>query len=119
MVIKDNQTLKEIQQAFSSLFPYLKVEFYRQKHGDFGGSHIKDQLHPDQLVKDIRTIHTEGDITIDPNMSVLVFEQLFEEKFGLNVQVFRKSGNIWIQTSVTDYLTLEMQNRKALQSEAI
>ena len=119
MIIKDSQSLKEIQQAFSTQFPYLKVEFYSKKHGDFGGSHINDQLHPDQFVKDIRTIHTEGDIAIDPNMTVLVFEQLFEDKFGLHVQVFRKSGNIWIQTSVTDYLTLEMQNRKALQSESI
>ena len=119
MIIKDSQSLKEIQQEFSSLFPYLKVEFYSRKHSEFGGSHKRDQLHPDQLVQDIRTIHNEGDIAIDPNMTVLVFEQLFEDKFGLHVQVFRKSGNIWIQTSVTDYLTLEMQNRKALQSESI
>ena len=119
MIINDSQSLKQIQEAFSALFPYLKVEFYSKKHGDFGGSHKKDQLHPDQLVKDIRTIHNEGDIKIDANMTVLVFEQLFEDKFGLHVQVFRKSGKIWLQTSVTDYLTLEMQNRKALQSETI
>ncbi len=119
MVIKDSQSIKEVQSTFHQLFSGLKIEFYKTKHQDFGGSHKRDQLHPDQILKNIRTVHNEGDISIDSNMTVLVFEQLFEDKYGLHVQVFRKAGNIWLQTSVTDYLTLDMQNRKALQSETV
>jgi len=119
MIIKDSLTIKELQSSFNQMFSGLKIEFYKTKHDGYVGSHKKDQLHPDQVIRNIRSVHTKGDITIDPGMSVLVFEQLFEDKFGLNVQVFRKSGDVWLQTSVTDYLTLEIQNRKAFQSATV
>ena len=119
MTINDNSTIREIQAEFSKMFPGLKIEFYRSKHDEFGGSKLSDQLHPDQIIKDIRKVDTEGDITIYPDMTVLVLENLFEEKFGLNAQVFRKSKDIWLQTSVTDHWTLEIQNRKGIHSMQI
>jgi len=109
--------MKEIQAQFSALFPGLKIEFYRKHHDDFQGSKLEDQLHPDQILTDINTENGEGEINIYPDMTVLVLEQLFEERFGLFVQVFRKSKDIWLQTSVTDHWTLELQNRKGLHSE--
>ncbi|MBK6949217.1 MAG: hypothetical protein IPH16_15200 [Haliscomenobacter sp.] len=50
-------------------------------------------------------------------MTVREFEQAFYDTYGLNVQVFRRSGNIWIQTTATDSWTLAEQNRKGSSSE--
>jgi hypothetical protein len=53
---------------------------------------------------------------IEADMPTWQLERLFEQEFGLHVQVFRKSGNIWLMTTVSDSLTLEEQNFKGLES---
>ncbi len=45
-------------------------------------------------------------------MKVRTLENVFYETYGLKVQVFRLSGNIWLQTTSTDEWTLHEQNRK-------
>lgn len=51
-------------------------------------------------------------VEILANMTVNELEQLFKTKFGLNIQIFRKSGNSWLETTVTDNWTLEKQNEE-------
>ncbi len=50
-------------------------------------------------------------MSLDKTMSIGDFEQLFKEKFDLNVQVYRISHSKWLQTWVTDVWTLEEQNK--------
>ena len=52
-------------------------------------------------------------------MPVWQLERLFEEDCGLHVQVFRRSGKIWLETSRTDDLTLEQQEAKAKAGDHI
>jgi hypothetical protein len=52
-------------------------------------------------------------------MTVAELERLFVENFGLNAQVFRRSGTLWLQTSATDNWTLAEQNRKGGHSEQL
>ncbi|MBK9961781.1 MAG: hypothetical protein IPP06_10775 [Saprospiraceae bacterium] len=65
------------------------------------------------LIKNCRSVHGEGEIEIFPSTKVSTLENKFREVFGLHVQVFRKSGNVWIETTVTDDWTLEKQNNEA------
>jgi hypothetical protein len=44
---------------------------------------------------------------------------MLESDYGLHVQVFRKSGNIWLETSVSDHLTLSEQQERARASEHV
>ena len=44
-------------------------------------------------------------------------EVVFEDVFGLHVQIFRKSGDIWLQTSSTDHWTLEHHQEKAIEAD--
>jgi hypothetical protein len=117
MTISDQKTILAIQQEFHSKFPGLKIEFYSSKHIEGEGSPVKEQVSSGSLLKDVRKVHVEGDFTIDPESSVGDFEQSFYKRFGLNVQVFRKSGNLWMQTTSTDSWTLAEQNRKGGSSE--
>jgi hypothetical protein len=70
-------------------------------------------------IGEVRKVHNEGDLSIDGHQKVKTFEQSFHDKYGLNVQVFRKSGFMWMQTTSTDDWTLSKQNRKGGHSAEI
>lgn len=116
MKIIDSKTIAEIQSEFRDMFPGLKLEFYRSKHESHKGSPVDDQWPSTMQISAIRNKHNKGELILAPDMTVSNLENEFEEKFGLHVQVFRKSRNLWLQTSVTDEWTLEKQNLKGLHS---
>ncbi len=112
--IDDNNTFDNIQKRFNSVFPYLRVEFFKKKL-PFPGSGISIKqpiLLLDKTLTETRTIISEGTITICPEMTISELEKCFNEIYGLSTQVLRKSGNIWLITTVTDEWTLEEQNRQ-------
>jgi len=118
MKISDSKTIANIQEEFSAKFPGLKIEFYTKAHEAGEGSSVNTTLDSTKSVETVRTIHQEGDLSIDGHLKVSTLESNFKEKYGLNVQVFRKSGDIWMQTSATDDWTLAKQNRKGEHSVA-
>lgn len=63
-----------------------------------------------------RTIQNRNEIAITPDMTVVELEQCFNNIYGLGIQVFRKSGKGWLETTVTDGWTLKEQNK---QGEAL
>ncbi|MEO1262537.1 MAG: hypothetical protein AAFZ15_27265 [Bacteroidota bacterium] len=117
MLITDSKTLKELKKEFSAKFPYLKIEFYKDKHEDGQASHVKKQLEDHLPINEVRTDHTEGDFRINGHLKVSTFESRIRDQYGLNVQVFRRSGNLWLQTTTTDHWTLSEQNGKGQRSE--
>ena len=52
----------------------------------------------------------DADVEISEDMKVSDLEKLFKDNFKLAVQVFRKSGNLWLETTMTDNWTLLQQN---------
>ncbi len=116
MWIKDDMTISELQQAFSEKFPFLRIEFYSEPHEVGQGSPETKKIPADKKVGEVRLVHTEGDFRIDPKMKVADVETLFAEKYGLYVQVFRRSGQLWLQTTATDNWTLEEQNERGRAS---
>jgi hypothetical protein len=113
-----DQTIAQIQEEFSKEFPYLKLVFFSKPHKAYKGSHAKFLITDRDLVLgSLEKKPHSGEIYIEPEMPTWQVERLFEEEFGLHVQVFRKSGNTWLETSVTDSLTLEEQNFKGKTSE--
>jgi hypothetical protein len=116
MNIQNQKTLARVQEEFSEMFPFLKIEFYKAKHTAGEGSPVTEQLDTTQTVGDSRTVDAEGDVEITPEMKVVELEGLFQTQYGLNVQVFRRSGDIWLQTTATDSWALSEQNRKGERS---
>lgn len=117
MKISDALTLRDLQREFHRLFPGLKLEFYTDAHDMGKGSSMNTHLNPALSIAAARTKHHEGDLEINADMTVNDLEQQFRKIYGLNAQVFRKSGNLWIQTTVTDTWTLDTQNKKSSHSE--
>lgn len=63
-------------------------------------------------VSELTSIHNEFAVAFTDQTTVQALEKQMEESFGLHVQVFRRSGNIWLETTVTDEWTLEFQNEQ-------
>jgi len=115
ILIKNSFKLSELQNQFNTAYPYLKIEFFETPH-TIKGSIPKSKLYPsERLLNSCRKIQTEGSISIDYNQTVNKLEQIFWDKFGLSVQVFRKSGKLWIETSLTDSWTLVRQNQEGAE----
>lgn len=111
--ITDTDSILHIQDTFSKKYPFLKIEFFSVKHKIHSGSRKEFIIPNNSLIKNCRTKHNEGVLNIHPYTTVAELERQFEEIFGLYIQVFRKSGDVWIETTVTDDWTLEKQNTEA------
>jgi len=111
------KTIAEIQREFGTKYPYLSLQFFTKKHEAYKGSPAKFLIQDTQqkLIEIEKHPHA-GSLYIEDEMPTWQLERLFEEAFGLHVQVFRKSGNTWLETSVSDDLTLDAQNVKGMQS---
>lgn len=113
ITIDDTSRLCDIQKEFSRHFPYLKLEFFgfqpEQKKIFTRKNLITDTR---QTLGDVRHIHRPGHVSINGHLKVSTLEQNFRGNYGIHVQVFRKSGNIWLETTVTDDWTLSKQDRK-------
>jgi hypothetical protein len=112
ITINDRRKIFEIQEEFNTMFPYLKLEFFTKRHKVGGASPKKLMKSSINTIGECRTIHNKGTLTITPMMTVCELEQSFVDRYGLAVQVFRKSGKVWLETTVTDGWTLEEQNRQ-------
>lgn len=119
MRITDDKRLIEVQEEFQKKFPYLKIEFYAGQHQAGEGSRVEETLDPQLTIGAVRSRRKEGDLYINEALEVRELEKMFAEDYGLNVQVFRQSGHLWMQTSASDHWTLEKQNRKGGHSAAI
>lgn len=118
--VLSEQTIAEVQEDFSRAYPFLKLVFFTKPHKAFKGSHAKFLIQDREVkLSSLEKQPKDGVLYLEPEMPVWQVERLLEEEFGLHVQVFRKSGNTWLETSVTDNMSLEQQNSKGRASENI
>ena len=111
--IEKMMTLEHVQQTFSRHYPHLKKFFFIDRNKD---NHLKADERIQNLkmsIGSIREVAYDGYIQIESSMTVIQVENAFWDSFGLNVQIFRKSGRNWLMTHSSDLWTLEEQDKKA------
>lgn len=106
ILITEEFLVCSIQDEFHFRYPHLKLEFFRQPHGLHQASPASERVHPDTHIDKIRDFHCSAWIDIGEYTTVAELEEQFAHLLGLSVQVFRKSGNIWLETTETDDRTL-------------
>jgi len=116
MRITGGKTIRVIQEEFNRLFPALKIEFYTTPHSHKTGTSEKYHIKNTSRLKEISTDVATKSVTVNSSLTVTDLEQKIQDNFRVGAQVFRKSGNVWLQTTATDNLTLEEQNKKGLES---
>jgi hypothetical protein len=111
--INEKVKLSELKNLFSNMFPLLKIEFFRKGHIE-GQPSTKAELLPGDLIAgEVGSIKQNSSIDIGKHITVAELERAFHDRYGLNIQVFRKSGDVWLETTITDNMTLEQQNNLA------
>lgn len=116
MIINDSKTISEIQEEFIEKFPFLRLEFYKKSHQPHEASPKDEKIDSYFKIGEIRTGVRTGDLSINGHLKVSTLEEKFAEEYGLNVQVFRRSGDVWLQTTATDEWTLTEQNERGKDS---
>ena len=112
ILIDDSVRIFEIQESFNTHFPSLKLEFFEldpTKKKNFTRSNLIRDIN--KTIGEIRHLHRTGSISINGHQKVSTLEKNFYRDFGVNVQVFRKSGRNWLRTTSTDDWTLKEQNQ--------
>jgi len=112
ITISDDREIAAIQDEFNQVFPYLRLEFFSTVHKTGAPSAKKQMKSSAKTLGECRTLQNDGTINITPGMTVGDLENEFGEVYGLGVQVFRKSGKVWLETTLTDSWTLEHQNNQ-------
>jgi hypothetical protein len=119
IVVNKTKMLKTIQEEFQKCFPFLKLEFYSNSHRVGEGSSKKQALNNNLTVGETPQFKKDSTIEIEKSMKVSELEKAFANAFGLNIQVFRKSNNMWLQTTITDNWSLEKQNQNGKEINTV
>lgn len=100
-----DKQISDVQREFGKAWPYLRLHFFRTD-----GAGDRKMLRRITKLK-AAGLQLEGDMECTNETTVADLEKQILESFGLNVQVLRKSGNLWLQTTSTDSWTLGQQNQ--------
>jgi hypothetical protein len=104
--------IANLKTQFNKLFPYLKLEFFSSEHGSNEGSPKKDLINDSTLLSEVG-VTEESTFEVSSKSTPSQLEEQFKTKFGGNMQVFWKSGRIWLETIQYDDLALSELNRHA------
>ena len=117
--IEDHQMISELQEKFHAHFPYLKLYFFKSAGPNNVGIPKSQLIIDDAPISKLRKSHSSGSIEIGGDTQVGDLEKTFAENFDLNVQVFFKSKDVWLETTTDDDLTLKALNEKAHQHQIV
>jgi len=108
--IAPNRLISDLQKDFNNAFPFLKIEFFQNRNLKIPAFTFQQILPHNRRIVEGQAAITDGDIEVTPEMKVKDLEKIFKDQFSLLAQVFRRSGNIWLETTMTDDWTLKQQN---------
>jgi len=108
--------MKEVQNEFGRTYPFLKIDFSRgrgDKQVSGGGIQNNGGVtgvgHEEGVPEKARALLWDA-FGVKDDMKVSELEVLLQYEFGLPAQVLRKSGNLWLETRMTQHWTLREQN---------
>lgn len=114
--ISKKTSIHELQKQFSDIYPFLKIELYNKPHAEKKLSSAKDKMSSGEIISASKNFKKTGAIDISQDRTVAELEKDFHDMFGIAMQVSRRNGSIWIETSLTDNRTLEMQNQQGMMA---
>lgn len=101
LTIHNDRKVFAIREEFSRAFPYLKLEFHARPHTSNGAASPNYIRNSNAEIRDCRTHPNNGDMTISDQMTVGEVQDYFRNVFGLEVEVFCRSGAAWEPADLT------------------
>ena len=111
--IDGETTIKEVQGQYNALYPYLQLHFIEPAISSARYTNRPGKIPAHLTIKQLKIIPFTLTVSIANKKTVA---ELLKDlgDLGLPAQVCRKSGNHWVETSLTSDWTLERQNREAM-----
>lgn len=106
---------REISRFFHEQFPYLQIRFFTSGHAPGEGSARAGMINQPES-----PCNASGNAAFEVNAEQTAgeLESWFENELGLHIQVFRKSGSVWLETTGnSDDLTLGQLNAKGREHQ--
>jgi hypothetical protein len=100
MCIEKGKPIRDIQKEFNELYPFLKIEL------------VEKGLPVARVITGNSFPGTSMHIDVSSARTVAELESDFRNYLNFPVQVFRRAGNLWIETSLTHDWSLEQQNKE-------
>jgi hypothetical protein len=117
--IAPTRLISEVQAEFNKAFPFLKLEFFQNKIFRQNNGEPAVRMAHNRKIGDCQASITDGEIEVTNELTVRELERKFKNELSLDVQVFRRSGTLWLQTTMTDGWTLEKQNEHGMELSMI
>jgi hypothetical protein len=114
LYVNIEKPVSDIQKQFNAFYPFLKLEFFRS-HSNSQSILKNDPVASNEFLKHQLSLDTIETINVDCKRTVADVENDLKKQFGATTQIFRRSGNVWIETTLTDDWTLEKQNKEGEQ----
>lgn len=116
--IAKNNIIKDIEDKFNAVYPYLKLEFTKSYSLKTNPAYKREKVNSSLPIYKLGIENENIIINISSNKTVAELEEDLHDMLGLNTSVLRKSGVLWVTTSLTNAWTLEQQNREGEQLSA-
>ncbi len=115
MRISDSNTIRSLQVAFSSVYPNLKLEFYKviKQNGKITAT---QKLDSSSKLQEARKVHNTGFIKLDDKLTVKGLVTTLHEVFGLYAVVYRNTFDTWRPLRPTDNGTLREHDLRGFLS---
>jgi hypothetical protein len=108
ILLQSNRTVEQMKEDFNNAFPYLKISFFTKKQESEGA--LTEEVDLSTQLIEVSGVLKEGDMVINSTDTIKEAERKFEKHYGLPVHIFRKQNGVWMDTTITDDLTLQEQN---------
>ena len=111
--IEKGNLIKDTQKEFNLAYPFLKIEFFKLPFPEQKRKLLKSEKTTGvEPVSKSEKFLKSGIINIDNKRTAADLEKDFWEICDLSIKLFRKSGSLWIETTLTDNWSLEKQNEE-------
>ena len=108
LYVDKESVIKDIKNVFSTEYPFLKIEFYSKPYTE-DSFKKKEPLSGNLTLQQAIKSKCKGEININSSRTISDLEKELAA-LGLFAEVFRRSGNVWVETSLTREWTLQQQN---------
>jgi len=113
----DTETkFNEVQSAFNKAYPFLKLEFFTKNNFKKNDPSARKSIPARKKLGDYTTSPFKTTIEINEEMTVAELEKILKELLLIDVQVYRRSENLWLQTTITDKWSLKKQNEHGMET---
>lgn len=120
IIITPEVKLTEVQQLLNKKFPLLTIRYFETAVNYITGKAMEGKRIEEKELTFGDLNHQLKNIclAVTPETKVKDLEKSFHEKLDVFIQVYRKSGNLWLQTTATDNMTLaEVEKLSEMMSE--